>query len=164
VATALAVVLALVGCGREDPYAAFRQARAEPIPGTFGWTLEPPGDADAALSPQQAYRGIPGADREPEVFAILAIVGGEDGSRTAPAWVFVTRHLCYFTAKGDLVSPGRSGDRDPCTDDNLLVQAVDARTGELVRVISAFDFTHRWAPDREGDPALAQVAGATRFH
>ena len=26
-----------------------------------------------------------------------------------PAWVFITPNTCFATAKGDLVSPGRSG-------------------------------------------------------
>jgi hypothetical protein len=151
-------------CGGRDPYAVYRQARGEPIPGTFAWTLQPPSGGTPRLSPAQAYRRLPGAGTEPDVMATLAIIeNGDDGSRTPTAWVFITRNLCYFTAKGDLVSPGRSGG-DGCTPDNLLVQAVDADTGDLVRVFSAFDLTHGWSPDREGDPATAQATGTTRFH
>jgi hypothetical protein len=70
----------------------------------------------------------------------------------------MTRGLCYFTAKGDLVSPGRSGE-DPCTPENMLVQVVDATSGDLVAVFSAFDFEGTWAPERQ-----AAVTDSTRFH
>ena len=75
--------------------------------------------------------------------------------------MFFTRGLCYFTAKGDFVSPSRSGDGDGCTPRNVLVQVVDASTGEFVAVFEAYDADLTWLPDRVGTPA--QVPGARRF-
>ena len=44
---------------------------------------------------------------------------------------------------------------------NVLVQVVDASTGEFVAVFEAYDAELDWLPQREGTPA--QVPGATRF-
>ena len=89
-------------------------------------------------------------------------------ARSGPtAWLFVTPHLCFATAKGDLVSPGRFGDGDACTDDNLYVQGVDARTGEVLGGFTAFDTVEGWTPARAGAPAPIEVrtqAGTTRLH
>ncbi len=165
---AVVLVLALSACARDHgPWAAYRQARDEAIPGTFDeWLAPPPGDARPSLSPDQAYRGLPGAGTQPDVMATFAVVrNAQNGTTTAPSWVFVTRDLCYFSAKGDLVSPARAGKADACTRDNLLVQVVDASTGKLTSVFSAYDTSTTWAPAREGDPAQeAGASGATRFH
>jgi hypothetical protein len=166
---ALAAVLAACGTSRPDPYAGFRQAGTEAIPGTFDWQLDPPGDSRPSLSPERAYAGLPGAGTQHDVMLTFAVIRNErDGSVTPPSWVFITRHLCFFSAKGDLVSPGRFGDGDACTQNNLLVQAVDASTGRLVSVFSAYDVTDGWIPTRSEDHQAAgndaPSAGATRFH
>jgi hypothetical protein len=158
----------LSACAHDTgPYAAFRQAKDEAIPGTFDeWLAPPPSGATPSLSPQRAYRGLPGAGTQSDVMATYAVVrNAQDGSTTSPSWVFITRDLCYFSAKGDLVSPARAGKADACTRDNLLVQVVDATTGSLASVFSAYDVTTSWSPAREGNPAQDGAdAGATRFH
>jgi hypothetical protein len=82
-----------------------------------------------------------------------------------PAWVFVTPHTCYATAKGDLVSPGRTG--NGCTQENLYVQGVDATTGERLGGFSAFDTPTGWSPTRAGTPEVVVATtqdGTTRLH
>ena len=78
-----------------------------------------------------------------------------------PSWVFFTNDLCYFTAKGDYVSPSRAGEGDGCRPRNMFVQVVDATSGELRAVFEAYDADLTWLPERLGTPA--QVAGSTRF-
>ncbi|MGZ4148899.1 MAG: hypothetical protein ACXVQJ_02540 [Actinomycetota bacterium] len=167
-ALVLALTMLVATCGRDAaPYAVFRQAKDEAIPGTFDeWLAPPPSGASPSLSPQQAYDRLPGAGTQPDVMATYAVVrNAQDGSTTVPSWVFITRDLCYFSAKGDLVSPARAGKADACTQDNLLVQVVDATTGRLASVFSAYDLTTSWSPAREGNPAQDGAdAGATRFH
>lgn len=167
----LVLVLAaalLVSCGEPDPTHAYRLTDAGPVPGTFDWSLEPPEDVTPAIGPAEAYRELPGAGEEPQVFVALGRVRSEyDGSVGPTAWLFVTPHLCFATAKGDLVSPGRFGDGDGCTDDNLYVQGVDAATGEVLGGFSAFLPPGGWTPAREGVPAPTVVttqAGTTRLH
>jgi hypothetical protein len=172
-ALALALLTLAAACGHDaGPYAAFRQSQDEAIPGTFDeWLAPPPSGAVPSLSPQRAYDGLPGAGTQPDVMATYAVVrNASTGSVSAPSWVFITRDLCYFSAKGDLVSPARAGKADACTKDNLLVQVVDATTGKLASVFSAYDLTTTWTPARNGDPAHQAGAadgadvGATRFH
>ena len=163
-ATVALLVLLGSGCTHgPDPYATVRQAREEKIPGTFSYVLRPPGDIAPTVGPQHAYDGLPGAGTEPDVTVTFAVVLDTDSGRSwGPAWVFFTRHLCYFSAKGDLVSPGRFGDGDACTDQNMFVQVVDVRSGSLVGAFSAYDTTVGWLPDRGEQPV--HLDGTTRFH
>lgn len=162
-------VVALLGapCSRTpDPYAAYRQARTEDVPGTFDWQLHPPGDFTPAISPDTAFEKVFQAGRRPEVLVVLARVGTTtDGSVWPPAWVFVSPDMCFATAKGDLVSPGRSG--NGCEDENLYVQGVDAATGETLGGFSAFDTPEGWLPARAGTPDVLVARtqeGTTRLH
>jgi hypothetical protein len=96
------------------------------------------------------------------VFVTLAgVENASEGIAWGPSWVFVTRDLCYFNTKGDFVSPSRAGEEDGCTPRNMLVQVVDAWSGEFRAVFEAYDLDGAWAPDRAGAPD--QVPGATRF-
>jgi hypothetical protein len=145
----------------DDAYAALRQAIEQPIPGTFGYLLEPP-DAGATADPSEAYARLLGAADDRDVALTLATVtNADEGYEWGPAWVYITHDLCYFTAKGDLVSPGRSGRTDACTKGNMLVQVVDAASGEMIAAFPAFDLELGWLPQREGTPSQA---GLTRFH
>ena len=163
----VAVVLASCG-GDPDPNEAYRLTAAGAVPGTVDWSLEPPEDVRPAIGPADAFRELPGAGEEPQVFVALGRVRNEyDGSVGPTAWLFVTPHLCFATAKGDLVSPGRFGDGDGCTDENIYVQGVDAATGEVLGGFSAFLPPEGWTPPREGAPAPTVVttqAGTTRLH
>lgn len=145
-----------------DPFAALRQARTEPIPGALGYTLEPVEDFRPSIDPSRAYLGLVGANSERDVSVTLAIVHDERGATYGPAWVYITRDLCYFEAKGDFVSVSRAGVGDGCAPSNLLVQMVDARGGEAIGVFSGYDAEGSWLPARLGDPT--QALGTTRFH
>ncbi len=152
----------LAACsGSPDPYSAYRQTKAEPIPGTFGYSLEPV-DGTPRTDPGTVYEDLVGADLARDVSVSFGQVSNDDdGTRWGPAWVFFTHDLCYFTAKGDFVSPSRAGLADGCTEDNMLVQVVDANSGDLVAAFGAYDLTGEWLPSRMGGD---QPAGATRFH
>jgi hypothetical protein len=166
---AVIAALAATACSRTapDPYAAFRQTDVEEVPGTFDWELHPVDSSfRPAISPEVAYEEVYGAGREPEAVAVLAQVYNHVGDYVGPpAWVFITPDTCFATAKGDLVSPGRSG--NGCTQQNLYVQGVDATTGETLGGFSAFEPPDGWTPAREGTPppvvATTQL-GSTRLH
>jgi hypothetical protein len=147
--------------GEPDPYAPLRQARTEPIPGTFSFVLEPVGSFSPSFEPDTAYDRL--VERAPgRVTITLATVHDTDfGNTWGPAWVMFARDVCFATSKGDVVSPGRSGN-DPCSDASMWVQAIDATDGNSLGSFTAYDGTTTWVPDREGDPG--QVVGTTRFH
>jgi len=165
-ALVVAALLAIsaIGCsGPPDPYAAYRQTEVEEVPGAFDWELLPtdPGYR-ASIDPSAAYASVYGAGRRPEAIAILGQVRNTLEDTTGPpAWIFVTPHTCFATEKGDLVSPGRSG--DGCTDENLYVQGVDATTGATLGGFSAYQPPGGWDPARGGvpDPVVATTAQGT---
>lgn len=149
------------GRGRQDPFTAFRQAREQPIPGTFGYVLAP-AEGAPTIEPEAAYGELLGSGAGLDVSLTYATVRNDtDGVEWGPAWVYLTHDLCYFTAKGDFVSPSRAGEDDGCTPDNILVQVVDARSGRFVAAFDAFDVSGEWLPAREGDP---QASPTTLFH
>jgi hypothetical protein len=162
-AVALAgVVVALWRVTRPgDPFEAFHQVRAQAIPGTFGYELEP-ADGRPVGEPEAAYASLLGSEDGLDVSLTYAVVRNDrDGVRWGPAWVYLTHDLCYFTAKGDFVSPSRAGQDDGCTPNNILVQVVDAQSGRFIAAFDAFDVDGGWLPAREGDP---QASPTTRFH
>ncbi len=164
VSPAIAVVLvAAASCGRDPgPYAPLHQAERQQIPGTFGYDLLPVDGFTSTIDPVDAWRDLPGADRGLDVSVTLAEVENPaEGVAWGPSWVYFTSDLCYFTAKGDFVSPARTGEGDGCTPHNVLVQVVDATTGEFRAVLDAYDADGGWVPSRIGSPD--QVPGATRF-
>jgi hypothetical protein len=145
----------------DDPFAMFHQARTQPIPGTFGYVLDP-AEGRPSIQPDTAYGTLLGSGEDLDVSLTYAIVRNDrDGVLWGPAWVYMTHDLCYFTAKGDFVSPSRAGEDDGCTPDNILVQVVDAQTGRFVAAFDAFDVHGGWLPARVGDP---QASPTTRFH
>jgi hypothetical protein len=151
--------------GGEDPYRGYRQATEEEIPGTFGYLLEPAGGFEPSIDPRSVYPELVGADPDRKVTLTLATVSNEgDGVEWGPAWVFLTRHLCYFSAKGDFISPSRAGLDDGCSPDNVLVQVVDARTGEFLAAFDAYDAVGGWSPSRDTVVAGVQDPLSTRFH
>jgi hypothetical protein len=118
------------------------------------------------VGPVDAYKELFTAGQRANAVAILAQVENTtDHTLGPPAWVFVTPHTCYATAKGDLVSPGRTG--NGCTQENLYVQGVDATTGERLGGFSAFDTPTGWSPTRAGTPEVVVATtqdGTTRLH
>jgi hypothetical protein len=146
-----------------DPYAGLRQTRLQAVPGSLTYQLAPPGDVVATVNPEGAYGRLVGADPRRDVALTLATVHDDYQDITyGPAWVYITHDLCYFSAKGDFVSPSRAGIGDGCEPSNLLIQMVDARTGATVGVFEGFDASGDWLPARARTPA--QVLGTTRFH
>jgi hypothetical protein len=167
-ATAALVAVATMGLascvGQTDPgpYEPLHQAARQEIPGTFGYDLVPVDGFETEVDPAAAWRDLPGAGRGADVSVTLAEVENPSvGVDWGPSWVFFTNDLCYFTAKGDFVSPSRSGQDDGCTPQNVLVQVVDASSGEFRAVFEAYDADLTWLPQRVGSPD--QVPGATRF-
>jgi hypothetical protein len=146
---------------RATAYASLRQSKQERVPGTLDVFLEPaPEDFTPVLSPAAAYRERAAAhDRHPVSMTLAVVRQGfvEDGSlrRAAPAWVVVSRDVCYFANKGDLISPARASDgrRDGCTPKNLFFQVLDATTGKQLFTVAGFDPSGRWAPTRAVAPA-----------
>ena len=161
--TALLTTLLLVACESDAGlYEPMHQATRQEIPGTFGYELVPVGGFETDIDPVVAWQELPGYKRGAEVSVTLAEVhNAAEGVTWGPSWVFFTNDLCYFTAKGDFVSPSRAGLDDGCTPSNLLVQVVDASTGEFRAVFEAYDADLAWRPHRLGSPD--QVPGATSF-
>ena len=148
----------LVACTAEpDPYAAYRQTMPEAIPGSFDWALEPIDDGyRAEVAPSAAFEEIFQAGSRPSALVMLGRVRNTyDGTIGPAAWIFVTPRMCFATAKGDLVSPGRSG--DGCVDENLYVQGVDATTGATLGGFPAFQPEGGWLPARAGTPSPIEV-------
>jgi len=159
-----ALTLVLVSCASADPgpYEPLHQSTRQEIPGTFGYDLVPVDAFETHVDPMSAWRDLPGAQRGADVSVTLAAI--EDAAQQVdwgPSWVYFTSDLCYFTAKGDFVSPSRTGEGDGCTPQNVLVQVVDATSGEFTAVFEAYDADLSWLPQRVGSPA--QVPGATSF-
>lgn len=159
--TVLLVAAAACG-GGPGPYEPLHQAVRQEIPGTFGYTLVPVDGFTTEVDPAASWRDLPGAGRGADVSVTLAEVENPaEGVDWGPSWVYFTNDLCYFTAKGDFVSPSRAGEDDGCAPQNVLVQVVDANSGEFRAVFEAYDADLTWLPDRVGSPD--QVPGATRF-
>jgi hypothetical protein len=150
-----------------DPYAPYRQIDTELVPGSFDWFIEPvAADFRPSIGPAEAYEEVYGAGREPEAVAVLGQVKNRvENTLGPPAWIFITPHTCFATAKGDLVSPGRTG--NGCSEDNLYVQGVNAETGETLGGFSAYMPVQGWTPAREGTPPTVDATtqfGTTRLH
>jgi len=160
--TFLTIVTVACGGDEPNPYGPLHQSERQEIPGTFGYDLVPVGGFATEIDPATAWRDLPGAGRGAEVSVTLAEVeNAAEGVDWGPSWVYFTNDLCYFTAKGDFVSPARTGEGDGCTPQNVLVQVVDATSGEFRAVFEAYDADLTWLPTRAGSPD--QVPGATRF-
>jgi hypothetical protein len=161
----LAVAVCLVAgvsCSHgPDTYRPLRQASIEAIPGTLSYELEPVGGFRPDVAPGPDYEALTRRTSGTVMVTLATVHDTDFGTRWGPAWVFFARDVCFATSKGDLVSPGRSGN-DPCTDANMWVQAIDATNGASLGSFTAYDGSKTWVPEREGDPS--QVAGTTRFH
>jgi hypothetical protein len=160
--TFLVVVCVACNRGETSRFEVLHQSERQEIPGTFGYQLVPVDGFRAEIDPAVAWRELPGAGEGTDVSVTLAEVESPtDGADWGPSWVYFTHDLCYFTAEGDFVSPSRAGETDGCTPQNVLVQIVDASSGEFRGVFEAYDDDLTWLPARTGTPD--QVAGATRF-
>jgi haloalkane dehalogenase len=84
------------------------------------------------ITPQQAYDIAWDQPIAGQMHRTLAVTYDTySGGDSRPDWVFIARRQCYPSAKGDLVSPARSGMvGKTCTDKNLALVSVDAETGK----------------------------------
>lgn len=167
----LAVALLLSGCSRADDspgyeaYAEYRQVSVQEIPGTWGTYLEAlPSDYDPKLSPAEVLDRF--ASDTPRGAIVLDLARYRDTltyvidetpspPADAPAWVFLTRGLCFNSEKGALVASARRPDSyqgKRCSLANISVLAVNADTGALISTARGFDDSLEWVPDRAGNP------------
>lgn len=154
----LALLLVVVGGAlllvpRGPTYAALHQVRVEEVPGTLLIDLVPPPEGfRPRLSPEEAYDIAWAQKPESGVERTLAIVRDRYyGSDSSPDWVFIARNLCYPSAKGDLVSPARSGSADEaCTEENLALVSVDATEGLPAASYRGLDLGADWVPATVG--------------
>ncbi len=153
VAAALVAAGWWAGADRSSPvYASLRQSRAQEVPGTLGVVLRPPPASFApVVSPKEAYRSVVTTPPPGGVVESLAVVASPYAEHDVTAWVVIGRGICDASSKGDVVSPGRSdptAEGLPCTNQNLLMAVVDARTGKDVAVYRGYDASGIWSPAR----------------
>jgi hypothetical protein len=141
--------VAFVAASGDEPYAALRQEASQEIPGTLGLSLEPPGDVDPILPPDEA-RARNLVPPEAEVHVTLAIVRDRfEGTDIGPAWVLFARGVCLRNAKGELVSSARGEDPGAaleCTPATMWVLAVSPEDGEPLLATTGYDETQDWRP------------------
>lgn len=161
----------VAGCGGSDgtpgyaAYEEYRQVRTQEIPGTWGTHLEPlPDDYDPDLSPREVLDRF--ARDSPRGAIVLDLARYRDTltyvidhtpspPADAPAWVFMTRGLCFNSEKGALVASARrpdSYDGQRCSLANISILAVDADTGDLIATARGFDDSLEWVAARAGNP------------
>lgn len=169
---ALALFLVLVlsaGACNEEPqlYTEYRETKGEQIPGTWGLMMSPPDEGwNPELSPTEVLDRFAADTPRDNIMLTLAEVSSEltyvsDGTPhpvvSEPAWVFLSRGVCFSSEKGALVASARRPDSynaERCSMKNISVLAVHADTGEYITTERAFDETERWVPARAGDPVL----------
>jgi hypothetical protein len=148
---AVAAGVALAGCS-SPTYPELRLQASQHVPGTLGTVLEPPGDADPALSADEAAARAPlPADAEVEM-ALAGVVDPYEGVRLGPAWIAVARGVCIREDKGELVSDARGNDPNDlgCTRATFLLVALDTTTGDTLLATTGYDASLSWAPDVAG--------------
>jgi hypothetical protein len=165
-------VMVLGACGRVDDspgyeaYAAYRQVKTQEIPGTWGTRLEPlPANYDPKLSPSEVLDRFAGDT--PRGAIVLDLAQYHEGlsyvvdrtvipAKDAPAWVFLTRGVCFNSEKGALVASARRPDSynpQRCSLANISILAIDADTGKLLATARGYDDTLDWKVARNGNPA-----------
>jgi hypothetical protein len=178
----LLTVVALLGSGCDgsdatpgySAYEEYRQVESQEIPGTWGSRLEPlPEDYDPKLSPEEVLDRY--AADSPRGAIILDLARYRDTltyvidhtpspPADTPAWVFLTRGLCFNSEKGALVASARRPDSygaQRCSLANISVLAVDADTGALISTARGFDESLEWSPARAGNPSNPGAGTAT---
>lgn len=145
---------------RGPTYAALHQVRVEEVPGTLLLELVPPPEGfRPRLSPEEAYDIAWAQKPASGVERTLAIVRDRYfGADSSPDWVFIARNECYPAAKGDLVSPARSGSVDEaCTEEHLALVSVDAHDGLPAASYLGVDIGADWVPAIAGGPEASFV-------
>lgn len=134
---------------RGETYEARRQTASEKIPGTLSLSLGVvPSGFKPAVTPEEAFREAWDQPLTTTTYLTLAVMtDGYYGNDLTPDWVFISRAQCYPSAKGDIVSPARSGaPGGGCDDRNLGIVSVDANTGRPALSFVAYDPTTTWEP------------------
>ena len=173
---ALAVVAsALAACGGEpERYTDYRETQTEEIPGSWGLIMSPPDDGyNPHLSPAQVLDRFSGDAPRGGIMLTLANLTSEltpvlKGTPLPvsgePAWVLLSRGVCFSSEKGALVASARRPDSynaERCSLKNISVLAVNADTGDFIASERAFDETLEWAPARAGHPTLPGTSSST---
>ena len=174
IALVLALFVATVsGCSSEPPrYSDFRETKTEQIPGTWGLIMAPPEEGwNPGLSPSQVLDRFATDETRGDIMLTLAQVSSnltyvDDGTphpvASEPAWVFLTRGVCFSSEKGALVASARrpeSYNAQRCSLKNISVLAVDADTGAYITTERGFDPSLEWAPARQGNPTNPGTQG-----
>ncbi len=144
--------------GRGPTYGEYRQTAQEMVPGTLTLELQPsPEGFRPKITPEDAYKIAWDEPLQGRVHRTLAVVNDTySGADARPDWVFIARNQCYPSAKGDLVSPARSGSvGEACTDKNLAIVSVDAENGEPALSWVGFDDSESWSPANAKESAAA---------
>lgn len=147
VAAVLTGVL-LVACSGPS-YPELRLRTSQRVPGTLATVLEPPGDADPALTAGDALSRAPlPADADVEI-ALARVEDEIEGVSIGPAWVAIARGVCIREDKGELVSDARGNDPNDlgCTPATFLMLALDTTTGDTLLATTGYDATLSWGPD-----------------
>ena len=150
----VAVVIILIGAVafmvRGDAVAqARRQTLDQEIPGSLTLSLgRVPEGFRPTISADEAFRIAWDEPVGTTTYLTLAVMQDSYyGNDATPDWVFISRAQCYPSAKGDIVSPARSGTPGGgCDDRNLAVVTVDALKGEPAEAFTGYDPTSRWHP------------------
>jgi hypothetical protein len=133
-------------------YGSLRQVREEKIPGTLTFFLTPaPADFAPVITPHRAEQiGTTNEDQPSQITLSLALVRDRLGTTQGPAWVVISRGVCFAAFKGELVAGARSPQEDSprCTDRNLWIEAVDATSGKELLTLNAYDISGTWRPTR----------------
>ena len=146
VAVAGAVLVALLRGGAPSERA---QRVAEEVPGTLSLSLGVPEPGfRPGVTSEEAFRIAWDEPVETTTYVTLGVMEDDYyGNDARPDWIFISRAQCYPSAKGDIVSPARSGVPDGgCSDSNLALVSIDALSGEPAMSFIGFDIDQNWEP------------------
>lgn len=163
----------LAACGHEPQlYSAYRESKTEEIPGTWGLMLSPPDEGwNPTLSPAQVLDRFAADTPRGSIMLTLANVsssltyvdrGTPSPVVSEPAWVFMSRGVCFSSEKGALVASARRPDSynaQRCSLKNISVMAVDADDGSFITTERGYDASLEWMPARQGSPVLPGTQG-----
>lgn len=145
----IVAIAAVLLIPRGQRYEVRRQVETQEVPGSLSFSLGAvPEGFRPQITPEEAFRIAWDEPVETETYLTLAVM--EDtyyGNDLVPDWVFISRAQCYPSAKGDLVSPARTGSiAEACDERNLALVTIDALKGEPAQSYVAYDTSREWEP------------------